>query len=166
MEKERRGDGALRREEREGVDLRRHDHEQRTGKVDAVRGKQPRDRGDREQYVVERDRITPERIHEAARNGVHRLHRDEDHGRRPDPIDRGDRAARYQRRRRDRDDERWDQQQPRESRDRREGCGCLAKLRDPSDRKTPEAIVTVRAQGYMAGTELRPVDCDVLEALS
>jgi DNA-binding response OmpR family regulator len=31
-----------------------------------------------------------------------------------------------------------------------------SKLRDPSGRATPEAIVTVRAQGYMAGTELRP----------
>jgi DNA-binding response OmpR family regulator len=30
------------------------------------------------------------------------------------------------------------------------------KLRDPSGRKTPEAIVTVRAQGYMAGPDLRP----------
>jgi DNA-binding response OmpR family regulator len=31
------------------------------------------------------------------------------------------------------------------------------KLRDPSGRKTPEAIITVRAQGYMAGPDLRPV---------
>jgi DNA-binding response OmpR family regulator len=28
------------------------------------------------------------------------------------------------------------------------------KLRDPSGKRTPEAIVTVRAQGYMAGPEL------------
>jgi DNA-binding response OmpR family regulator len=32
------------------------------------------------------------------------------------------------------------------------------KLRDPSGKKTPEAIVTVRAQGYMAGPELLPLD--------
>jgi DNA-binding response OmpR family regulator len=32
-----------------------------------------------------------------------------------------------------------------------------AKLRDPSGRQTPEAIVTVRAQGYMAGPDLTPV---------
>jgi DNA-binding response OmpR family regulator len=31
------------------------------------------------------------------------------------------------------------------------------KLRDPSGRKAPEAIVTVRAQGYMAGPELLPL---------
>jgi DNA-binding response OmpR family regulator len=30
-----------------------------------------------------------------------------------------------------------------------------SKLRDPSGRETPEAIVTVRAQGYMAGPQLR-----------
>jgi len=33
-----------------------------------------------------------------------------------------------------------------------------AKLRDPSGRDTPEAILTVRAQGYMAGPDLVPVD--------
>jgi len=32
------------------------------------------------------------------------------------------------------------------------------KLRDPSGRETPEAVVTVRAHGYMAGPELVPVD--------
>jgi DNA-binding response OmpR family regulator len=31
------------------------------------------------------------------------------------------------------------------------------KLRDPSGKKTPEAILTVRAHGYMAGPELTPV---------
>jgi DNA-binding response OmpR family regulator len=31
------------------------------------------------------------------------------------------------------------------------------KLRDPTGRKAPEAIVTVRAQGYMAGPELLPL---------
>lgn len=31
-----------------------------------------------------------------------------------------------------------------------------SKLRDPSGRKTPEAILTVRAQGYMAGPDLLP----------
>jgi DNA-binding response OmpR family regulator len=31
------------------------------------------------------------------------------------------------------------------------------KLRDPSGRRTPEAILTVRAQGYMAAPELAPV---------
>jgi DNA-binding response OmpR family regulator len=31
------------------------------------------------------------------------------------------------------------------------------KLRDPSGRKTPEAIVTVRAHGYMAGPDLQPL---------
>jgi DNA-binding response OmpR family regulator len=31
------------------------------------------------------------------------------------------------------------------------------KLRDPSGRETPEAILTVRAQGYMAGPDLVPV---------
>ncbi|MBV9123802.1 MAG: response regulator transcription factor, partial [Planctomycetes bacterium] len=31
------------------------------------------------------------------------------------------------------------------------------KLRDPGGRPTPEAIVTVRAQGYMAGPELLPL---------
>ena len=30
-----------------------------------------------------------------------------------------------------------------------------AKLRDPSGKKTPEAIVTVRAHGYMAGPDLK-----------
>jgi DNA-binding response OmpR family regulator len=33
-----------------------------------------------------------------------------------------------------------------------------SKLRDPSGRPTPEAIVTVRAQGYMAGPELLPLE--------
>jgi DNA-binding response OmpR family regulator len=32
------------------------------------------------------------------------------------------------------------------------------KLRDPSGRSTPEAIVTVRAHGYMAGPDLLPVE--------
>jgi DNA-binding response OmpR family regulator len=32
------------------------------------------------------------------------------------------------------------------------------KLRDPSGRKTPEAILTVRAHGYMAGPDLTPID--------
>ena len=32
------------------------------------------------------------------------------------------------------------------------------KLRDPSGKSTPEAIVTVRAHGYMAGPELLPMD--------
>jgi DNA-binding response OmpR family regulator len=31
-----------------------------------------------------------------------------------------------------------------------------AKLRDPSGKPTPEAIVTVRAHGYMAGPDLKP----------
>ena len=31
------------------------------------------------------------------------------------------------------------------------------KLRDPDNEKSPEAIVTVRAVGYMAGPELRPL---------
>jgi DNA-binding response OmpR family regulator len=34
------------------------------------------------------------------------------------------------------------------------------KLRDPSGRDTPEAILTVRSQGYMAGPELVPADGD------
>ena len=29
------------------------------------------------------------------------------------------------------------------------------KLKDPSGKATPEAIITVRSQGYMAGPELR-----------
>ena len=33
-----------------------------------------------------------------------------------------------------------------------------AKLRDPSGKDTPEAILTVRAQGYMAGPDLMPMD--------
>jgi DNA-binding response OmpR family regulator len=33
-----------------------------------------------------------------------------------------------------------------------------AKLRDPSGRDTPEAILTVRAQGYMAGPDLVPME--------
>lgn len=32
------------------------------------------------------------------------------------------------------------------------------KLRDPSGQETPEAILTVRAQGYMASPDLQPVD--------
>jgi DNA-binding response OmpR family regulator len=32
------------------------------------------------------------------------------------------------------------------------------KLRDPSGRKTPEAILTVRAHGYMAGPDLLPLE--------
>jgi DNA-binding response OmpR family regulator len=32
------------------------------------------------------------------------------------------------------------------------------KLRDPSGRKAPEAILTVRAHGYMAGPDLLPLD--------
>ena len=32
------------------------------------------------------------------------------------------------------------------------------KLRDPSGRKTPEAIVTVRAHGYMASPDLVPLE--------
>src|SRR5215207_9456055 len=35
-----------------------------------------------------------------------------------------------------------------------------AKLRDPSGKPTPEAVVTVRARGYMAGPELVPVGAD------
>ncbi|OAI51807.1 two-component system response regulator [Planctomycetaceae bacterium SCGC AG-212-F19] len=33
-----------------------------------------------------------------------------------------------------------------------------AKLRDPNGRDTPEAILTVRAQGYMAGPDLLPLE--------
>jgi DNA-binding response OmpR family regulator len=33
-----------------------------------------------------------------------------------------------------------------------------AKLKDPSGAKTPEAVVTVRARGYMAGPELLPLE--------
>jgi DNA-binding response OmpR family regulator len=33
-----------------------------------------------------------------------------------------------------------------------------AKLKDPSGAATPEAVVTVRARGYMAGPELLPVE--------
>jgi two-component system, OmpR family, response regulator RpaB len=33
-----------------------------------------------------------------------------------------------------------------------------AKLRDPSGRESPEAILTVRAQGYMAGPDLLPLE--------
>src|SRR5947199_146361 len=32
------------------------------------------------------------------------------------------------------------------------------KLRDPSGKKTPEAILTVRAHGYMAGPDLVPLE--------
>src|SRR5437764_10538215 len=35
-----------------------------------------------------------------------------------------------------------------------------AKLRDPSGKPTPEAVLTVRARGYMAGPELVPVESD------
>jgi DNA-binding response OmpR family regulator len=35
-----------------------------------------------------------------------------------------------------------------------------AKLRDPSGKPTPEAVVTVRARGYMAGPELVPVQSE------
>jgi two-component system, OmpR family, response regulator RpaB len=35
-----------------------------------------------------------------------------------------------------------------------------AKLRDPSGKPTPEAVVTVRARGYMAGPDLVPVQAD------
>jgi two-component system, OmpR family, response regulator RpaB len=35
-----------------------------------------------------------------------------------------------------------------------------AKLRDPSGKPTPEAVVTVRARGYMAGPELLPVEAN------
>jgi DNA-binding response OmpR family regulator len=38
-----------------------------------------------------------------------------------------------------------------------------AKLRDPSGRDTPEAILTVRAQGYMAGPDLTPVEPEKVE---
>ncbi len=38
------------------------------------------------------------------------------------------------------------------------------KLKDPSGKRTPEAIVTVRAQGYMAGPELLPSDTQTAEA--
>jgi DNA-binding response OmpR family regulator len=33
-----------------------------------------------------------------------------------------------------------------------------AKLKDPSGAPTPEAVVTVRARGYMAGPELVPLE--------
>lgn len=33
-----------------------------------------------------------------------------------------------------------------------------SKLRDPSGKQTPEAILTVRAQGYMAGPDLTPIE--------
>jgi DNA-binding response OmpR family regulator len=32
------------------------------------------------------------------------------------------------------------------------------KLRDPTGKSTPEAIVTVRAHGYMAGPDLLPLE--------
>jgi DNA-binding response OmpR family regulator len=35
-----------------------------------------------------------------------------------------------------------------------------AKLRDPSGKPTPEAVVTVRARGYMAGPDLVPVEAN------
>lgn len=38
------------------------------------------------------------------------------------------------------------------------------KLRDPSGRKTPEAILTVRAHGYMAAPDLTPVEEKTQEA--
>jgi DNA-binding response OmpR family regulator len=40
------------------------------------------------------------------------------------------------------------------------------KLRDPSGRKTPEAILTVRAHGYMAAPDLTPVEEPAREATS
>jgi DNA-binding response OmpR family regulator len=40
------------------------------------------------------------------------------------------------------------------------------KLRDPSGRKTPEAILTVRATGYMAGPDLTPVEEPAREGTS
>jgi DNA-binding response OmpR family regulator len=39
-----------------------------------------------------------------------------------------------------------------------------SKLRDPAGRKTPEAIVTVRAQGYMASPDLLPLEPHETEA--
>jgi DNA-binding response OmpR family regulator len=33
-----------------------------------------------------------------------------------------------------------------------------SKLRDPSGKAVPEAILTVRAQGYMAGPDLVPLE--------
>ena len=39
-----------------------------------------------------------------------------------------------------------------------------AKLRDPSGRDTPEAVLTVRARGYMAGPELLPLEADAAGA--
>ena len=41
-----------------------------------------------------------------------------------------------------------------------------SKLRDPSGRPTPDAIVTVRAQGYMAGQGLVGVDTDAEEGMA
>jgi DNA-binding response OmpR family regulator len=40
------------------------------------------------------------------------------------------------------------------------------KLRDPSGRKTPEAILTVRAHGYMAGPDLAPLDAPVPDEIA
>jgi DNA-binding response OmpR family regulator len=40
-----------------------------------------------------------------------------------------------------------------------------AKLKDPSGKATPEAVVTVRARGYMAGPELVAVEADAARAV-
>jgi len=37
-----------------------------------------------------------------------------------------------------------------------------SKLRDPSGGRAPEAIVTVRAHGYMAGPDLVPLEADLI----
>jgi DNA-binding response OmpR family regulator len=39
-----------------------------------------------------------------------------------------------------------------------------AKLRDPAGKATPEAILTVRAQGYMAAPDLVPVSAAAADA--
>jgi DNA-binding response OmpR family regulator len=39
-----------------------------------------------------------------------------------------------------------------------------AKLKDPSGKASPEAVVTVRARGYMAGPELVPLEADAAGA--
>ena len=59
------------------------------------------DRGD--ENVVDRDRDAPHPVHEAADEGVHRLHREQHEHRRPDPVHRGDGAAGHDRRRRERE---------------------------------------------------------------
>src|SRR5262249_61853592 len=38
------------------------------------------------------------------------------------------------------------------------------KLRDPSGRATPEAILTVRAHGYMAAPDLHPLEAKAAES--